>query len=172
MVSKNPVKICVPVCVTRSSCRISFQFRSIRSLRDSLRPSVGSTSSLTSTRRSSVISVHHSCRFHSSTVLKPRQGPSQTELGSATSAVKAGDPLDQILQRVLELVFKSILRELSGQRRQSRILRQLIGLTVLGVIVDDWFCFAGQRGSLEQQMTEQECCEGSIDRHALLCREA
>src|SRR4029450_6781887 len=142
MVSKNPVKICVPVCVTRSSCRISFQFRSICSLRDSSRPSVGSTSSLTSTRRLSVISAHHPAGSFIYSVKTPpalypnKARPTQGRLGTA-SAVEASHPLDEIVQRDLELVFKSILRELSRQGRQSRILRQLISLTVLGVILDD-----------------------------------
>ena len=86
MVSKNPVKIWVPVWVTRSSCRISFQFRSIRSFRDSSRPSVWSTSSPRSTGRLSVISLHHPPRFHSAYSVKTPVDPYPNRLGAAASA--------------------------------------------------------------------------------------
>ena len=96
MVSRNPVKIWVPVWVTRSSCRISFQFRSIRSFRDSSRPSVWSTSSLmsSSTCRLSVISPHHPA-VHSVYSVKTQAAPypnrrRRIPLAVATRASRCG----------------------------------------------------------------------------------
>src|SRR3954453_22336011 len=104
MVSRKPVRTWVPVWVTRSSCRISFQFRSSRWLSVSLRPSVGSTSAFGS-----------GC-------------------GAGTSVQVHREPVDQVLQCSVELVAEHVDRELWAQLRDQRVVGQIVALDELDVV--------------------------------------